>query len=84
LAETSQGTRIARTRYLGDSVDERPDRDRNGTTAYGADPSRGTGMCLARFHRRGASEVGLSALVVEVSLELYATALRPASPVSLT
>jgi hypothetical protein len=74
--ETSQGTRIARTRSPGDSVDERHDRGRNGTTVYGAEPSRGTGMCLAGFHHHhGASEVGLIVLAVEASLEHPSTAL---------
>jgi hypothetical protein len=64
LAETSPGTHRARTRFPGDSVDERHGRDRNGKAAYGADPSRGTGTRLAGLLHHGASEVGLIVLVL--------------------
>ena len=84
MAETSPGTRIARTRGPGDSAGGRHGHDRNGKAVGGAGLSRGTGTRLTGLLHHGASEVGLIVQVLDVSVELPATALHPASPVSLT
>jgi hypothetical protein len=70
--ETSEDSRIARTRFRGDSVGARDDRDRTGTMTYYVAASRGTGTGSATFDDReppGRSHHAPG----QASVELYAT-----------